>query len=107
MKIKLYTFGKIKDSAIRELEDYYLKIAQRHFQIEFVELKEISDRKISKVDVSKYLSTGINIFLTEQGKEYSSKEFSELLYKKKFEAEDVNFFIGNAFGFDDEIKNSA
>jgi 23S rRNA (pseudouridine1915-N3)-methyltransferase len=107
MKIKIITFGKIRDNNLAELEAYYHKLATKHFSIEIVELKDIRDRKVTKQDIEKYLQDGHNLILSEEGTNYSTLEFTNELQKMEFQTQNVNFIIGNAFGFENAIKDKA
>lgn len=107
MKIRIYSFGKIKNTEISGLVEYYTKLSSRYFQIEQIELRDISDRKVNSDDVEKYLDDGYSILLSEDGKEFSTKEFSNKFQNWKNHSQDLNFFIANAFGFEPDVKEKA
>ncbi len=107
MKIRIYSFGKIKNAEISSLIDYYSKLVSRYFQVEQVELKEISDRKVALGDIEKYFKNSHNIILSENGKEFSTKEFANKFQSWMNHSQDLNFFIGNAFGFEKAAKEKA
>lgn len=82
MKIKIITFGKIKDESIKELVEYYLKLANRYLKVEIIQLADPA-RKIAVVDLQKY-KNGYFVYLSEKGKQFSSVEFAKYLNELKF-----------------------
>ncbi len=102
-----------KDEYLSILENYK-KMISRYAKIKSIELfnKKISmaqkkDAITAKKSYSdafeKHLKGGFNIFLHERGKQFDSKEFSEV-----FEInQDIRFFIGGAFGFEEEFLKKA
>jgi 23S rRNA (pseudouridine1915-N3)-methyltransferase len=107
MKIKIFIFGKIKNTELRILEEYYFKLAQKHFKVEIVELRDIKDRKVEFDEIEKYFTNGFNIILSEDGKEYSTKDFAQIVQKWKMDSIDINIFVGNAFGFSEVVKQNS
>ena len=104
MKIIIYNFGKIKNSSLRELEDYYLKLTKKYLQIEIVELKDVKGRKIVLNDIIKQFDSGFTIVLSEEGREFTTKEFVKEIRGWGLENKEVKIFIGNAFGFEKDMK---
>jgi len=107
LRIKLYNFGKIKNSSLRELEDYYLKLSKKYLQIEIVELKDVKKGKIVLDDIKKQFDSGFTIILSEEGKEFTTKEFVKEIRDWKLESREVRIFVGNAFGFEEEVKTKS
>lgn len=108
MKIRIISFGKIRNPNIYELELYYKKLVSRHFKIDFLSLKDIPDRKINKGDINNYfVSSYKNIILSEIGTSLSTHGLKNKIHKWMIQSQDIQFFIGNAFGFDDNIKSRA
>lgn len=103
MKIRILHFGKVKNKDFEALVDYYKKLSEKYFEIELIQLKDLPEEKISSLQLAHYLDQDL-VLLDELGKEYLSKEFANFVFNKKVNDEDLTFVIGNAFGFDDELK---
>jgi len=104
MKIKIINIGKTKNSSVRELEDYYMKLARKYFQIEIIITKDIRNRMIDYSDIRKYFTKDMNIILSEDGEEFSTIKFAEMLNNARLKSVDLTFFIANAFGFTENVK---
>lgn len=114
MRINLICIGKTDDPEIIALIKYYLPRIPKHWNFELIELPDIKNAKnltsaqIKKEEAKLFLNqieTGeLVILLDENGKQYSSRAFSE-----KMEAwlgtsvKKINFLVGGAYGFSDEI----
>lgn len=104
MKITIVTFGTIKNPQLKELEGYYKLLISKTFKIEYIELKDVTGRKLSLSDIPDI--KGKYLFLSEDGKEFSTNQFAEQIKSWMNQSQDVNFIIANAFGFDDKIKST-
>ena len=107
MQFTIITFGKIKNSELKELENYYFKLSKKFFKINIIEKKDVSNRAVSFVDVEKYFKNAFPIVLSNEGQEFFTKEFCQEIVKWKQDSQKVNFIIGNAFGFTEEVKVNA
>ncbi|MBD3362936.1 hypothetical protein GF362_04410 [Candidatus Dojkabacteria bacterium] len=107
MKINIQLFSKVSDKNLMNLQNYYLKLISRYTKIEVKIRKTRKDKKINYNDIKKYFGKGMNIVLTEHGKLYKTKTFSKYLKDLKLIETNLNFFIGNAFGFTKEVENKA
>ena len=111
IKINLIIIDKKgKDNLYAPLIEHYKKISKPFAKIEVI---EIFNRDIAKSqDISpavakssytkafnKYLKSGYNIALNPSSKEVDSFEFAKLL-KNRVE---VNFYIGGAYGLEEEF----
>ena len=106
MQFKIFYFGKIKNkNLLFEIEELKKRISR----LEMIELKEIKDknpdivkRKESEV-IGKYIqNSSYNILLTEEGSEFSTKQFHEKL--KNIE-KPIHFFITGPYGPTEEVKS--
>ncbi len=110
MKINIISIAKKERSIYDPLYKDISKMISRFAKIEDIELfpKDIAkahtiSAKASQMAYSKvltpYLHRNYSIALHPDGKRVNSLEFSKLLSDKM----SVNFFIGGAYGFDDEF----
>ncbi|MCA9386139.1 23S rRNA (pseudouridine(1915)-N(3))-methyltransferase RlmH, partial [Candidatus Dojkabacteria bacterium] len=81
MKIRIISFGKIKDASVGELIDYYTKLTERYVTVEQISLKDTSSELITYDQIKDQID-GFTVILTENGKDYTSRGFSTFLYKK-------------------------
>ena len=96
-------FGKIKNRELLSLVEYYKSISNPSFNLELIQLKDIQDKKIGIKELGKYSNENLFI-LDELGKSYNSKEFSNFIFNKMVNSENLTLVVGNAFGFDEEVK---
>lgn len=113
MKINIISIAKKERSIYEPLYKEMSKMISRFAKIEDIELfpKEVakahtispqaSQNAYTKV-LSPYVYKNYSIVLHPNGKKLDSVEFSKLLSDRM----SVNFFIGGAYGFDDEFINS-
>lgn len=113
MKINIISIAKKERSIYEPLYKEMSKMISRFAKIEDIELfpKEVakahtispqaSQNAYTKV-LSPYVYKNYSIVLHPDGKKLDSVEFSKLLSDRM----SVNFFIGGAYGFDDEFVNS-
>ncbi|KXK27403.1 MAG: Ribosomal RNA large subunit methyltransferase H [candidate division WS6 bacterium OLB20] len=98
-RITLYRFGPAA-SELRELENHYLKLIARYAKVEVRTLKDPGC-----IVSEEHLPAGDLIILSEHGREYTTAEFSDLVFAGQ--QTDLTFVLGNAFGFDAELRKSA
>lgn len=85
MRIKLLCVGKTDDPRLRELITYYTARLPRHWNFVLVEIPDIKAKQsadLTKKQEAKLLQQQIdsgdyNILLDENGREYTSRQFSE------------------------------
>ena len=65
---------------------------------------EIKEQEAQTI-LSKFASGGLNILLDERGESFESPQFASFLQKKS--AQEINFFIGGAFGFAPIVREKA
>ena len=103
MQINVYSIEKKEDFA-KEINEF-IKKSKPFAEVKNITLysKNLSKSQNPKKEYSKifekYINDGFNIILSPDGKLIDSFEFS-----KFFEYSTVNFFIGGAYGFEDEFK---
>lgn len=100
-KITIHTFGKIKEDALEQLNSKYLSNINHYIKTEIKIHKDKANKPITFDEID-FLNTKY-IILSEKGKEYSSNDFSKLLSTKLENDDEINFVIGNAFGFDQSV----
>lgn len=109
MKIRVYCISKPEKDAYAELGEHFRKLS-RAFGVE-LEVIDIFNKKIAlaqksaheaearqayRESLERFLGNGFNIALSPEGKGVDSFAFSKLLEHQQ----EVNFFIGGAYGFD-------
>lgn len=111
MKINIIVVDKKgKDQLYAPLIEHYKKIAKPFAKIEVIELfdKDISKAQDISSDIAKasytkafqkYLSNGYNVALNPSSKEVDSFDFAKLLKDRQ----EVNFFIGGAYGLEEQF----
>jgi len=104
MQINIYSIEKKED--YKSIIDDFIKQSRK-----FADVKNITifNKNIAKNNspksythaFEKFLSNGYNIALTPEGKLVDSIKFAKILEDKQ----QVNFFIGGAYGLEEEFKN--
>ena len=114
MKIKLIAIGKTQgDWLINGIGDYKNRL-KHYTNYECIEIPDIKNRanltvdklkEMEQVEIEKYLDKdSFIIALDENGKEYTSENFSNYIEKKMtFETKSIIFIIGGAFGISKAI----
>lgn len=103
-KLVIHIFGKIKDPSVVDLVEKYLSLTNHYIKTEIKIHKDRPEQPINQEQL-----TGIrkpHIILTESGKQYSSLDFSKYISKQIENYGELNFILGNAFGFAAEIINN-
>jgi 23S rRNA (pseudouridine1915-N3)-methyltransferase len=114
--IDICWIGKDESDEYRDIEKHYLKLSNRYGR---VSQNAIINRDILKkqsggnvADIQNSYSEALNrcsrsdyyrIVLDPRGKDSSTEEFAELLKKR----DKIEFFIGGAYGFSSEFRESA
>lgn len=107
MKVTILTVGKTRSLEINsQILNFYKRI--KKFQLQFVEVKAHADdieKEQSEIETKlKDISANAKvILLTEWGKTYTSKEFSQLLFKSYENSQEMIFVIGGASGFNKDF----
>jgi 23S rRNA (pseudouridine1915-N3)-methyltransferase len=114
MKINLYTIEKESKDDFTPLIKTYEKMVSKYAKLNIKQLFNKNIQKAQTLGCEKaqasyyetflpYTQKGYNIVLDEDGEVLNSKQFSQIFSNNS----EVNFFIGGAFGFSDEmIKKS-
>ena len=112
--IKILCVGKIKEKFYKEAIDEYVKRLNKYTKIEIVEVPDINlgNKNLilnkEKDNILKHLKEKEFIITLEiEGKQLTSKEFSEKIDNIFLENSDITFIIGGSYGLHDEIKDKA
>jgi 23S rRNA (pseudouridine1915-N3)-methyltransferase len=103
MQINIYSIEKKED--FKKEIDEFIKKSKPFANIKNITLysKNLAKSQNPQKEYSKlfekYTQNGFNVILTPDGKLVDSFEFASLLNHSQ-----INFFIGGAFGFDEEFK---
>jgi len=116
LKVKLITIGKTNgDWLIKGIKEYQNRLTH-YTSFEFIEIPDIKNKgniPIEKLkeaeltEIEKYLDKdSFVICLDENGKEYSSEDFSTFIEKKMVSGtKHLIFVVGGAFGISDYLLN--
>lgn len=118
MKIILLAIGKTDTKNLQSLTEEYSKRLgfyipfEAHYLPDIKNTKSLSEKQQKQKEGKlflKYLSPSDSVFLLdENGKSYSSVEFSEFLQKKMNSGlKQLVFLIGGPYGFSDQIYERA
>ncbi len=118
MRINLICIGKTDDKEIKNLIQYYIPRLPKHWNFDLIEIPDVKNAKnmtpdnIKKEEAKLFLNhiepNDWNIILDEKGKQYTSREFAgKLDNHMNSSVKRVNFLVGGAYGFSDEIYAKA
>ena len=117
MRIVLIYVGKTNKEYFREAINVYIDKIKHYNKLDFIEIKTINKKNLSKIDVCKregeLIVARINhsdhlVLLDDKGVSYTSKSFASklerwmVLSKKR-----LVFVIGGAYGFSDLVYSRA
>jgi 23S rRNA (pseudouridine1915-N3)-methyltransferase len=107
MKIRIISFGKIKTAEIKNLVDYYYRLTTKYVNVEKIELKD-KEGKIGINEIKKYIGNGVYLItLSENGREFTTMEFASKLKMFKDNSQDITILIGNAYGIERAVIETA
>jgi 23S rRNA (pseudouridine1915-N3)-methyltransferase len=110
MKIKVICVGKLKEKNILNLCSDYSKKINYDAKLELLELKDSNPLEEGKKiieNLDKIKDNKFVFILSEEGKEYTSIDFSEKTKKMDLENKLIVFVIGGPFGLSQEVKKKA
>jgi len=114
MKISLLTIGKTEDKYLKEGIEIYLKRLKHYIPFRIAEIPELKNTKSLSPEQQKsreaelifknIQSTDHVILLDENGREFSSADFSVYLNKKMLGGQQhLVFIVGGPYGFSGEV----
>lgn len=105
MKIKVISVGKIKDREIKSKINDYTERIKHDASIELHTIKD-SDKKTEGKKIIEKINKDVSytVALSEEGKEYTSKEFAGKILQKPA---NILFIIGGPLGLDKIVKEKA
>ncbi|QED36748.1 23S rRNA (pseudouridine(1915)-N(3))-methyltransferase RlmH [Antarcticibacterium arcticum] len=118
MTIKLLAIGKTDDPALQDLTDIYIKRLQFYnkFEVEIIpDIKKAKNldenqqkQKEGELILAKLSTSDHVVLLDENGKQYSSVDFSEFLQKRTNSGlKQLIFVIGGPYGFSADLYRRA
>jgi len=118
MKITVLCISKTSDSYILEGMREFQNRIKHYIKLDWIELPEVKNRKnLNKEQLLaseeelflKHLSNTDSVFLLdENGKEFSSRQFSDFIQKKMIDStSNLVFLIGGPYGFSDGMYQKA
>ena len=103
MKIKILVSGKVKETRYASKAKEYLKWISSQVSLDLVFLKDNDLKKLSDKQIHSLDPTYFSISLSEEGKGFSSKEFSNFIYSIN---KDLIFILGPPDGLSEKLKKS-
>lgn len=101
MNIKIIVVGKIKEKIFQERIYEYIKWIRQDARIEIIFLKDSNTKKLDQ-KLSSYISSKIHtICVSEEGSQFSSKQFSKLIFET---TRNLIFFIGGPDGHPEIVR---
>ncbi len=118
MKIKFVCIGKTGKDFLIEGEKEYIGRLKHYVTLERIEIPDIKNAKKLSIDqikdsegkeiLSKIVSGEQIVLLDENGKQFSSVEFSDFLQRKFNQGgKGIVFVVGGAYGFSSEVYEKA
>ena len=118
MRINILCIGKTDDREIKNLIDYYTARLPKHWTFEMTEIPDVKNARNLSPDLMKkeeaklfqnyFENSDLVILLDEKGKQYTSREFAQKMDSwMNSSVKKINFLIGGAYGFSDEIYQRA
>lgn len=109
MKIKIISITKKEDAFIREGVQVYLKRLKHYSPVEEIIVKAPKEKETEpELLLQKFSKEDYVVVLDENGKQFSSVDFSKWISGKMREGKrSVCFVIGGAYGFSEEIYKRA
>ncbi len=118
MTIVIMAVGKFRKRCLADAFREYFERAGRYFPVEHVELKKPSYRKKDGIDRAlrkergklgeKMKDRGYMVVLDENGRSFTTKELAGLIDELRHRGvPKITFFVGGAYGIDEQIKTEA
>lgn len=112
MKIRIFTFAKNLEAALRPFEEDYRKRLSKFYPTEFVEIRReplVSDQAFKKdwEKVRAKIGKDFLILLDEKGKQFSSQELARELGRLELMGRNISLVIGGPEGFPESVKQEA
>jgi 23S rRNA (pseudouridine1915-N3)-methyltransferase len=118
MNIKLTVIGKTEEKHLIEAVETYTKRLKHYINFEIIYLPDIKGVKnLSPAEIKtkegemllKHMEKfDRNILFDERGKQFTSIEFSQYLQKHMNQGiKNLNFIVGGAYGFSEEVYKAA
>jgi len=117
MKVKLIVVGKTDEAYLNEGIGKYVDRLKHYIDFEIITIPDVKlgkkknavlqKEKEGELILSKINKSDFLILLDENGKEYSSIGFSELIQKRMNASTNFSFVVGGPFGFSKNVYSRA
>tara|TARA_B100001027_G_scaffold49929_1_gene33114 strand:- start:110 stop:562 length:453 start_codon:yes stop_codon:yes gene_type:complete len=111
MKVSLFYIKHNKTKNAKEFEDHYLRKIKKNMELQIIGI--VNKKKFSSKDEQmKYEGNLLRqkirkenyICFDKHGEKVTSDMFANIIYKSK---ENINLFVGGAFGLSNDVKENA
>jgi 23S rRNA (pseudouridine1915-N3)-methyltransferase len=115
-KIDIFWIGKDENDEYREIEKHYIKLSNRYAKVSQTAVinRDILKKQTgeNRAEIQKSYSDALQkyeksdfyrIVLDPRGKDASTEEFAKIMKNR----DKIHFFIGGAYGFSSEFRESA
>lgn len=102
MKLKIVMSSRIRDKSVEELTSEYVKRMSAYASCELVE--SFSTNRSKQLPLLLKAGEGCLIGMDPKGKKFSSESFADWLEKKFETYGSITFYIGEAEGLHEELK---
>jgi 23S rRNA (pseudouridine1915-N3)-methyltransferase len=113
MQINIIAIGKLKDKAIKELMDEYIKRTKWKISITELEVKKNFPEEQMKIEEGKLLLAKVpagsyKIVMDEKGEQFTSTKFANKISDLSNKGiSSISFLIGGASGHSEEVRKAA
>ena len=111
MKVSLFYIKHNKTKNANEFEDHYLRKIKKNMELQIIGI--VNKKKFSSKDEQKKYEGNLlrqkirkenYICFDKHGEKVTSDMFANIIYKSK---ENINLFVGGAFGLSNDVKENA
>ncbi len=104
MRLTIVVVGKVKEKVYLDRIREYRKWVEKDIPVNLIFLKDGKPEQVESKQLIHMDSASFSVCLTEEGKQVTSREFSDFIYKQN---RDIVFLIGGPDGHSKAIRQKA